>query len=130
MEFRYFFVRKVMLVKYSFAFVALPGGFGTLDEIFETSTLIQTNKIQAFPLVLLGTDYWGPLVRFMRETMLAAGTIASADVDRFLLTDSPDEAVDHIVGIALDRFGEMPRPRHRPRPVLGERGVASPSPKG
>src|SRR5439155_19579487 len=74
-EFRYFFVRKLMLVKYSYAFVALPGGFGTLDEIFETAVLIQTRKLKEFPLVLLGVDFWSPLVAMLRNNLLASGTI-------------------------------------------------------
>jgi uncharacterized protein (TIGR00730 family) len=77
--FRYFFVRKVMLIKYSYAFVALPGGFGTLDEIFETATLIQTGKIRNFPLVLIGTDYWEPLLAFMRDRLVAQRTVDPED---------------------------------------------------
>ncbi len=77
--FRHFFVRKLMLVKYSYAFIALPGGFGTLDEIFETATLIQTGKIQDFPLVLMGREYWQPLIDFFRDRLVAEGTIAHED---------------------------------------------------
>ena len=94
--FRYFFVRKVMLVKYSYAFIAMPGGLGTLDEIFETATLIQTKKILNFPLVLMGVDYWKPLIEFMRKTMVARGTIDPIDVDRIFLTDSPEAAEKYI----------------------------------
>lgn len=93
LEFRYFFLRKVMLVKYSVGFIVLPGGFGTLDEIFETATLVQTGKIKDFPIVLMGTDFWEPLLDFLRETMVAAGTISADDVDRLVLTDDPEEAV-------------------------------------
>ena len=78
-EFRYFFVRKVMLVKYSHAFIALPGGFGTLDEIFEAATLIQTGKIKDFPLILMGVDFWTPLIEYMRDHLLSAGTIDADD---------------------------------------------------
>ncbi|HSK28405.1 MAG TPA: TIGR00730 family Rossman fold protein, partial [Candidatus Limnocylindria bacterium] len=78
--FRYFFVRKVMLVKYSYAFIALPGGFGTLDEICETATLIQTGKIRDFPLVLMGKEYWRPLLQFMSERMVNEQAIDQADV--------------------------------------------------
>lgn len=93
LEFRYFFVRKVMLVKYSVGFIVLPGGFGTLDEIFETATLVQTRKIKDFPIVLMGCDFWQPLIDFLRETMVTAGTVTADDVDRLVLTDDPEEAV-------------------------------------
>ena len=89
--FRYFFVRKVMLVKYSYAFVVLPGGFGTMDELFEAVTLVQTRKIDAFPVILMGVDYWAPLLAFVRKSLVAAGTISSADADLLTSTDSPDE---------------------------------------
>lgn len=103
--FRHFFVRKVMLVKYSYAFVALPGGFGTLDEVFETATLIQTGKIQQFPLVLMGREYWAPLLAFLRDRLASEGTIEPADAERFIVTDSPEEAVELIIQTALNRFG-------------------------
>ncbi len=119
-EFRYFFVRKVMLVKYSYAFVALPGGFGTMDEIFETATLIQTGKIKDFPVVLMGTEYWAPLIEFMRETMVVAGTIDAADVDRVILTDDPVEAAAQIRAITVDKFGLSYAPQ-KPRRLFGER---------
>lgn len=95
-EFRYFFVRKVMLVKYSYAFVVLPGGFGTLDEVFETVTLVQTQKIRNFPIILMGVSFWTPLIDFLRDKMLAMGTIGHGDLDLLILTDSPDEAMEHI----------------------------------
>lgn len=104
-EFRYFFVRKVMLVKYSYAFVVFPGGFGTMDELFEALTLIQTDKIQDFPVVLLGKDYWQPMLDFMRKSMLTAGTISPADLDLLLVTDDPAEAVDYIADVAQRKFG-------------------------
>jgi uncharacterized protein (TIGR00730 family) len=94
-----------MLVKYSYAFIALPGGFGTLDEVFETATLIQTGKIQQFPLVLMGRDYWAPLIAFMRERLVAEGTVEPEDVERFIVTDSPEEAMELITQTALARFG-------------------------
>ena len=120
-EFRYFFVRKVMLVKYSYAFVALPGGFGTLDELFEAATLIQTGKIHDFPLVLMGVDYWRPLVDFLRTTMVAHGTIAAADVDRILLTDDVATAVAHIRAGAERHLGKALTTRRKPNLLLGER---------
>jgi len=104
-DFRYFFVRKVMLVKYSVAFVVMPGGFGTMDEIFETLTLIQCGKIHNFPLVLMGTDYWGKVLDFIRNDMVAKGTISPEDPDRIFVTDSPEEAVAHIVSQMGERFG-------------------------
>jgi uncharacterized protein (TIGR00730 family) len=109
-EFRYFFVRKVMLVKYSYAFVVLPGGFGTMDEIFECATLIQTGKIRGFPLVLMGTGYWRPLLDFLDGTMIPAGTILPADRERIFVTDSPEEAVRHILG-SVGAFGLTWRPK-------------------
>ncbi len=90
--FRYFFVRKVMLVKYSVAFVVLPGGFGTLDELFESLTLVQTGKIAAFPVVLMGTEYWKPLCDFLRDTLAAKGMVGPGDLDLLTVTDSLDEA--------------------------------------
>ncbi len=104
-QFHYFFVRKVMLVKYSYAFVVLPGGFGTLDEVFETATLIQTGKIRDFPIVLMGTEFWAPLVDFLKRSMLAEGKIRQEDLDRLTLTDSTEEAVTLIRAAALDKFG-------------------------
>jgi uncharacterized protein (TIGR00730 family) len=102
-DFSYFFVRKVMLVKYSCAFVALPGGFGTLDEIFELATLIQTRKIRNFPLVLVGKEFWSPLLYFLRERLIAEETIDPADAHRILVTDSPEEAVKRIAAEAERR---------------------------
>jgi len=126
-DFRYFFVRKVMLVKYSYAFVLMPGGFGTLDEMFETATLIQTGKIERFPLVLMGTEYWGDLVDFMEARMVAAGTIAELDVDRFMITDSPEEAVEHIHKVAVERFGLVWKRQPKPTWVLGEKRMGETS---
>ena len=100
LEFRYFFVRKVMLVKYSHGFIALPGGFGTMDEIFETATLIQTGKISGFPCVLMGREYWQPLLDFIVGPMRKEGTIGEQDVDIVFVTDSPEEAVAYIAGHA------------------------------
>ncbi len=122
LEFRYFFVRKVMLVKYSYAFVVLPGGFGTMDEIFECATLIQTGKIKNFPLILMGTEYWQPLHDFLCHGMVPEKTILPADCDRLLLTDSVEEAVDRIVAAATGEFGLVweATPKDSPRWYLGE----------
>jgi len=96
-EFRYFFVRKTMFVKYACGFVALPGGFGTLDELFEALTLVQTGKVTSFPVVLLGTSYWGGLVDWVKGTLAVEGKISPQDVDLISLTDDVDEAVQIIV---------------------------------
>jgi len=103
--FHHFFVRKVMLVKYSYAFVVLPGGFGTLDEVFETVTLIQTDKIRDFPIVLVASDFWNPLIQFMRDTLLARGTIAEGDFELMNVVDSANDAVGLIRDAAIRRFG-------------------------
>jgi uncharacterized protein (TIGR00730 family) len=118
--FNHFFVRRVMLVKYSYAFVAMPGGLGTLDEIFETATLIQTGKIRDFPLVLMGVEFWRPLMDFMRDRLVAQQTVDPLDVDRLVVTDSPAEAVDAITHVGMRRFGLTYGPRARPRWYLWE----------
>ena len=105
-QFRYFFARKTMFVKYAQAFVIMPGGFGTLDELFEALTLVQTDKVTRFPVVLFGVDYWRGLVDWLRGTMAAAGKIAPDDLDLFTCTDSVDEAVDVIVRAAEARSRE------------------------
>ena len=92
-DFKYFFVRKVMFVKYAQGFVVFPGGFGTLDELFESLTLIQTHKISKIPIVLFGSEYWGGLVDWINSTMKEAGTISQKDSDLFHVTDDKDEAV-------------------------------------
>ncbi|WP_207923486.1 TIGR00730 family Rossman fold protein [Actinomadura bangladeshensis] len=97
LEFRYFFVRKTMFVKYSQAFVVLPGGFGTLDELFEAITLVQTKKITRFPIVLVGTEFWGGLLDWVKTSMLPSGKISPQDIDLIHLTDDPEEVVRIIV---------------------------------
>jgi uncharacterized protein (TIGR00730 family) len=92
-NFRYFFARKTMFVKYSQGFVVLPGGLGTLDELFEALTLVQTQKVTSFPLVLLGVDYWQGMIAWLRDTALRHGTISQSDIDMLHLTDDVDEAV-------------------------------------
>jgi uncharacterized protein (TIGR00730 family) len=93
LDFRYFFVRKTMFVKYAQGFVVLPGGFGTFDELFEALTLVQTQKVTSFPIVLVGTSYWSGLVDWVRSTVLADGKVSAADLDIFRVTDDLDEAV-------------------------------------
>lgn len=118
--FDHFFVRKVMLVKYSYAFIALPGGFGTLDEVFEIATLVQTGKIRDFPLVLVGSDLWRPLLEFIETRLVAEGAVGAADADRLAVTDSAEAAVKVVTATALERFGFTYGPRLRPRRWLGE----------
>lgn len=96
-EFRYFFVRKTMFVKYSCGFITLPGGFGTLDELFEALTLVQTHKVTSFPVVLVGTEYWSGLLDWIKGTLLSTGKISAPDLDLIHLTDDVDEAVNIIV---------------------------------
>ena len=97
LHFRHFFARKVMFVKYASGYVIMPGGFGTLDEFFESLTLIQTGKIRRFPVVLIGRKYWEGLIRWMEQTLVEEGTISAADMNMFYLTDSPKDAVEYIV---------------------------------
>jgi uncharacterized protein (TIGR00730 family) len=106
-NFRYFFARKTMFVKYSQGFVVLPGGLGTFDELFEALTLVQTQKVTSFPVVLLGTAYWGGLIDWLRGTVLAAGNIAESDLDMLVVTDDVDEAVRLMVAA---RDGDLPTP--------------------
>ena len=113
-DFEYFFVRKLMLVKYSYAFVVCPGGFGTLDELFEVATLIQTAKLQDFPVALMGTDFWAPLLEQLRR-MVAEKTIDPVDLDRLIISDSPGEVVSGITDTAMKRFGLTYGPRVKPR---------------
>src|SRR5213595_2183143 len=116
----YFFVRKTLLVKYSYAFVVMPGGAGTLDELFEALTLIQTAKIKNFPIVIMGTDYWKELLHFI-ATMAQRSMIADADLKLIYATDSIDEAIAHIRSKAIESFGlKRTVHRRRPIPLLGE----------
>jgi len=102
--FRYFFVRKVMLVKYSYAFVVLPGGFGTIDELFEALTLIQTGKIVEFPVILMGQAYWAPIRDFLAQ-LVRAQTISAHDLSLLYMTDSVEEAAQYIQTHAIEQFG-------------------------
>lgn len=122
-DFRYFFIRKVMLVKYSYAFVVVPGGFGTVDEWFEALTLIQTAKIHEFPVVVMGVEYWASIVEQL-EAMVESGMIDRSDLDLLLVTDSVEQAARHIDEICTRRF----RLRRAPRPIrlIGESRVPRP----
>ncbi len=107
-NFRYFFARKTMFVKYASGFVVLPGGVGTLDELFEALTLVQTQKVTSFPVVLLGTAYWQGLLDWMRDVVLADGKIRASDLDQIQLTDDPEEAVRLVVDQLADGTGARP----------------------
>jgi len=106
-DFRYFFVRKTMFVKYAEAFVIFPGGYGTMDELFEALTLIQTNKIRNFPVVLFGAEYWRGMLDWLRATMTAEGKIAEEDLDIMYITDDPHDAVDRIVRSYRERQARL-----------------------
>jgi uncharacterized protein (TIGR00730 family) len=113
-DFEYFFVRKMMLVKYSYAFIVCPGGFGTLDELFEVATLIQTGKLQDFPVALMGIDYWAPLIDQLR-LMAAEKTIDPLDLERLIVSDTPGEVVSAVTDTAMKRFGLTYGPKVKPR---------------
>ena len=122
-SFEHFFVRKVMLVKYSYAFVVMPGGLGTMDELFEAAVLIQTGKIEGFPVVVFGKDYWKPLFDLLND-MVRAGTISTKDLHLLLVTDSPDEAMEHLRRHAIEQFGLVRRRQPKTARLLGERVAA------
>lgn len=117
---RYFFVRKTLLIKYSFAFVVLPGGYGTMDEFFEALTLTQTEKIQQFPIIVFGKEYHKALIEHI-DGMQQNGTIGTQDRNLFLITDSIDEAIDFIKEKSIQRFGLVPEPKVVPHRWLLER---------
>src|SRR5437868_10914223 len=125
----YFFVRKALLMKYSYAFVVMPGGVGTLDELFEALSLIQNEKIKHFSVVIMGTDYWKQLIAFI-EQMAERGKISSSDLNLIYATDSVEEAIAHIRAKAIERFG-LKRAAHMRRhfPWLGERGFPGKGPE-
>lgn len=110
--FNYFFARKVMFAKYALGYVVLPGGFGTLDEFFEALTLIQTHKMENFPMVLMGKDYWSGLLRWMKRQMAPSGTISAGDIDLFYLTDDPTEAAT-VIQRALEEGSQIRPEWHR-----------------
>ncbi len=116
----YFFVRKVLLTKYSYAFIVMPGGFGTLDEFFEAVTLIQTNKIKHFPVILFGKEYHVKLYQHFQE-MINSGTITAEDMKLFLFTDSIPEAISFIEKTAIQGFHLKKLVKHKPIKVLGEK---------
>lgn len=118
-DFEHFFVRKLMLIKYSYAFIVLPGGFGTMDELFEVLTLIQTGKVQDFPVAVMGTDYYRPLLDMIRG-MADGKTIAPDDLDKLIVSDNPGEVVSAVTDVAMTRFGLTYGPKIKPRWVLGE----------
>ena len=97
LNFRYFFVRKMMFVKYSVAFVIFPGGFGTMDELFESLTLVQTGKIEHFPVILFGSDYWERFLRWLRDPMLKEGCVSEEDLSLYTITDDPQQAADIVI---------------------------------
>jgi uncharacterized protein (TIGR00730 family) len=97
LTFKYFFVRKMMFVKYSLAFVIFPGGFGTFDELFEALTLIQTRKIRNFPIVLFGSSYWSGMLQWLRDVVMPGGKISEHDMSMFHVTDSPAEVVEIVI---------------------------------
>jgi uncharacterized protein (TIGR00730 family) len=120
LNFRYFFARKTMFVKYAQGFIVLPGGFGTFDELFEALTLVQTQKVTSFPIVLIGTAYWSGLIDWIRATVLADGKVSERDLDMIRVTDDVDEAVKLMIDSqnrrrsAAPGGGESPDTPHRP----------------
>ncbi|MEI6508114.1 MAG: TIGR00730 family Rossman fold protein [Bacteroidota bacterium] len=118
-EFRYFFVRKTLLIKYSYGFVCMPGGMGTMDEMFEALTLIQTGKIKGFPVILIGKEYWKHLITLL-DDMVKHKTISAPDLDLLLVTDSIDEMKNHIKIHSIGDFGLKKGKRYKPFRWLGE----------
>jgi len=118
-EFRYFFVRKLMFVKYAVGYVIFPGGFGTMDELFEALTLIQTKKIRGFPVVMVGKDYWSGLIDWMKRSALAAGSISPEDLDLIHIVDEPEEVCE----IINKRYKDRLRGVHRDRRDKARKGI-------
>ncbi len=117
--FKYFFVRKTILMKYSYAFIVMPGGAGTMDELFEALTLIQTKKISDFPVVIIGREYWKNLIELL-DDFVVQKTISAEDLKLFIVTDSVDEAIDHIQKNAVDKYKLVKR-AYKPNVIFGER---------
>ncbi|NPB08012.1 MAG: TIGR00730 family Rossman fold protein [Aquificae bacterium] len=109
LKFKYFFVRKMMLLKYAMAYVIFPGGFGTFDELFEALTLIQTGKSHKFPLILVGSEYYSHLLKFMKEVMVKHGTIDEQDLDLMILVDEPKEVVERVIERAKEKYEHLKR---------------------
>jgi uncharacterized protein (TIGR00730 family) len=122
-DFRYFFARKTMFVKYAQGFVVLPGGFGTMDELFEALTLVQTGKVTRFPVVLMGTEYWQGLLDWLRHTMAAGGKIGHADLDLLCVTDDVNEAVRHIADADAELAAEQEAVRETAAAQAAARGA-------
>ena len=122
-DFEHFFVRKLMLIKYSYAFIVLPGGFGTMDELFEVLTLVQTGKVEDFPVALMGRDFYAPGIEMIRQ-MAERKTIDVTDLDRLTISDDPKEVVDNVTAVVMKRFkltyGDPGKPPCRRRWWLGE----------
>lgn len=116
---KYFFVRKVLLTKYSYAFVVMPGGFGTLDEFFEALTLIQTKKLQTFPMVIIGREYHQHLIKHI-DLMIEQGTVSPEDLKLLFITDSIDDAVNYIEEHAINKYDLRKKPKVKPSRLLGE----------
>jgi uncharacterized protein (TIGR00730 family) len=123
----HFFVRKVLLIKYSYAFIVMPGGAGTMDELFEALTLMQTRKLTNFPVIVMGSEFWNPM-KALVDSMLKAGTISESDLDLFHLTDSIEEAEQLLRDLAITEYGLMQEETSgtRPKWYLGERGFGPP----
>jgi uncharacterized protein (TIGR00730 family) len=119
---RYFFTRKVVLVKYSYAFIIMPGGSGTMDEMFETMTLIQTGKLKIFPIILMGKDYWQPLMDFIHQ-MVEEGTLSPDDPDLIFFTDDVEDAAAHLQRHAVRQFGLRRKRAPKAIRLLGEKGL-------
>lgn len=117
--FKYFFVRKVLLMKYSYAYVVMPGGAGTMDELFEALTLIQTKKISDFPVVIIGREYWKNLIELM-DDFVKQKTISKEDLQLFIITDSVEEAIEHIEKNAVEKYSLI-RKKRKPSFILGEK---------
>jgi uncharacterized protein (TIGR00730 family) len=123
-DFRYFFARKTMFVKYAQGFVVLPGGFGTMDELFEALTLVQTGKVTRFPVVLMGQEYWQGLLDWLRHSMAAGGKIGHADLELLCVTDDVNEAVQHIVEADAELAAEQEAVRETAAAQAAARGAA------